>query len=70
MFLGLTNSLAMFQTIINEILRNFINTRKVVSFIDNVVVGIETKKGYDEIVEEIVKRLVGNSLYIKPKKYK
>ena len=37
---------------------------------DNVVVGIETKKGYDEIVEEIVKRLVGNSLYIKPKKYK
>ena len=70
MFLGLTNSLAMFQTIINEILRNFINTRKVVSFIDNVVVGIETKKGYDKIVEEIVKRLVGNSLYIKPKKYK
>ena len=70
MFLGLTNSLAMFQTIINEILRNFINTRKVVSFMDNVVVGIETKKGYDEIVEEIVKRLVGNSLYIKPKKYK
>ena len=70
MFLGLTNSLAMFQTIINEILRNFINTRKVVSFIDNVVVGIETKKGYDEIVEEIVKRLVRNSLYIKPKKCK
>ena len=70
MFLGLTNSLAMFQAIINEILRNFINTRKVVSFIDNVVVGIETKKGYDKIVEEIVKRLVGNSLYIKPKKYK
>jgi len=70
MFLGLTNSLAMFQTIINEILRKFINTRKVMSFIDNVVVGIETKKGYDEIVEEIVKRLVGNSLYIKPKKCK
>ena len=70
MFFGLTNSLAMFQTIMNEILKNFINTGKVVSFIDNVVVGIETKEGYNEIVEEIVKRLVGNSLYIKPEKCK
>jgi len=36
-FFRLTNSLAIFQTIINEILQNLINTREVASFIDNVM---------------------------------
>jgi len=47
-----------------------INTEKVVSFIDDVIVEIEEKKGYNNIVEEVVKRLVENSLYIKLEKYK
>ena len=70
MFFKLTNSLVIFQIIINEILWNLINTRKVVSFIDNVIVGIEEEEGCDEVVEEIVKRLVKNNLYVKPEKYK
>ena len=41
----------------NEILRNLINTREVSSFIDNMIVEIEDEKGHDEIVEEIVKRM-------------
>jgi len=41
----------------NEILRNLINTREVSSFINNMIVEIEDKKGHDEIVEEIVKRM-------------
>ena len=32
-----------------------INTGKVVSFIDNVIVGTEKEEEYDKIVEEIVK---------------
>jgi len=48
---------------INEILWNLINTGKVVSFIDNVIVGAETEEGHDEIVEEVVKRLAENDLY-------
>ena len=40
------------------------------SFIDDVIVGTEEKKGHDEIVEEVVKRLVENVLYIKPEKCK
>jgi len=32
-------------------------------------VGIKTKEGHDEIVEEILKRLEENGLYIKPEKY-
>jgi len=59
------NSPTTFQTMINEILRDLINTGKVVSFIDNVIVATETEEGYDKIVEEVVRRLVENDLYIK-----
>jgi len=47
-----------------------INTGKVVSFIDDVIVGMEEEEGHNEVVEEVVKRLVENSLYVKPEKYK
>jgi len=70
MFFGLTNSPVMFQTIINEILRNLINTGEVASFIDDVIVGIEEEKRYDEVVEEVVRRLAENNLYVKPEKCK
>jgi len=69
-FFRLMNSSATFQTIMNEILQNLINTGKVESFIDDIIVEMETEKGHDEIVEEVVKRLVENSLYVKPEKYK
>ena len=54
----------------NEILRGLINTGKVASFIDDIIAGTEMKEEYDELVEEVVKMLVENNLYIKPKKYK
>jgi len=41
-----------------------------VSFIDNVIVGIEEEEEHDKIVKEIVKRLAENDLYVKPEKYK
>jgi len=48
-----------------------INTGKVASFIDIVIVGIYEKEGHDEVVEKVVKRLVKNNLYMKlKKKYK
>ena len=54
----------------NEILWDLINTEKVASFIDDVIIGTEMKKGHDKIVEKVVKRLVENNLYVKPKKCK
>jgi len=42
----------------------------VVSFIDDVIVKMEEEEGHDKVVEEVVKRLVENNLYIKPKKCK
>ena len=56
-FFRLTNSLEIFQTIVNEILRDLINTGEVASFINNVIVGMEEKEEYDEVVEKVVKRL-------------
>ena len=41
MFFGLTNSLAMFYIMMNEILWDLINTREVASFIDDVIVDID-----------------------------
>jgi len=43
-FFGLKNLLATFQTIMNEILWNLINTREVASFIDDIIVGMEEEK--------------------------
>jgi len=54
----------------NEILENLINTEKVASFIDNIIVGTEDKERHDKIIEKVVRRLVENNLYIKLKKYK
>ena len=54
----------------NKILQDLINTGKVVSFIDDVIIGIETEEGYDKIVKKVVRRLAENDLYIKPEKYK
>jgi len=70
MFFGLTNSPAIFKTIMNEILQDLINTREVASFIDDIMVEIKKEEEHSEIVEEVVKRLAKNDLYVKPEKYK
>ena len=70
MFFRLTNLLATFQAMMNELLRDLINTGKVVVFIDDVIVGTETEERHDELVAEIIKRLEENDLYVKPEKCK
>ena len=69
-FFGLTNSPATFQAIMNELLRDLINTEKVAAFIDDVIVGTETEKGHNDIVAEVIRRLEENNLYVKPEKCK
>jgi len=69
MFFGMTNSPATFQAMMNEILRDMINEEKVAAFVDNMLVGTEMEEGYDEIVEEVLRRLEENDLYVKPEKY-
>ena len=70
MFFGLTNSPATFQVMMNELLRDLINTRKVAAFIDDVIVETEMEEEHDELVAEVIKRLEENNLYVKPEKCK
>jgi len=68
MFFGMINSPATFQVIMNEILRDIINKGKVAAFVDDILVEIETEEGHDKIMEEVLKRLEENDLYVKPEK--
>ena len=69
MFFGLTNSPATFQAMMNDLLRNLVIEKKVAVFINNVMVATEMEEGHDEIVEEVLRRLEKNNLFVKPEKY-
>jgi len=68
MFFRMTNLPATFQAMMNEILRDLINEGKVTAFMDDVLIGTETEEGHNKIVEEILRRLEENDLYIKLEK--
>jgi len=70
MFFGLTNSPATFQAMMDELLRDLINTGKVATFIDDMIIGMETEEGHNELVVEVIKRMEENNLYVKPEKCK
>ena len=68
MFFGMINSPAIFQVMINEILRDLVNKDKVAIFINDILVRTETEKRHNEIMEEVLRRLEENNLYMKPEK--
>ena len=68
MFFGLTNSPATFQVMMNDLLRDLVVEEKVAVFIDNMMIAMEIEKGHDEIVEEVLRRLEKNDLFVKPEK--
>jgi len=70
MYFGLTNSPATFQTMMNDLFWDLINQGDTATFIDDILVATDTKKGHDELVEEVLKRLEENDLFVKPEKYK
>jgi len=53
---------------INDILRDLIDTGDIAVFIDDMLVETEDKKKHNEIVEEVLKRIEKNDLYIKLEK--
>ena len=52
MFFGLINSSATFQTMMNKILRDLVDNRKVASFIDDVIVETEEEEEHDKVVNK------------------
>jgi len=70
MYFGLTNSPTTFQTMMNDLFRDLINQGNTATFIDDILVATDTEEGHDELVEEVLKRLEENDLFVKPEKYK
>jgi len=68
MYFGLTNSLVTFQTMMNDLFQDMINQKNMAIFIDDIIVATNTKKGHNELVEEVLKRLEENNLFIKPER--
>jgi len=68
MFFGLMNLPVTFQAMMNELLRNLINTGKVAAFIDDIIIETETEEKHDELVAEVIRRLEENNLYVKLEK--
>ena len=54
----------------NDLFRDLINQGDTAIFINDILVAMDTEEGYDELVEEILKRLEENDLFVKPEKHK
>jgi len=67
-FFGLTNSPATFQVMMNDLLRDMIEKKGVAVFIDDVMIGTKTEEEHNEIVEEVLRRMEENDLFVKPEK--
>ena len=61
--------LATFQAMMNDLLRDVIEVGDITAFIDDVMVGIETKKEHDDIIEKVLRKMVENDLFVKLEKY-
>jgi len=70
MYFRLTNSPTTFQTIVNDLFRDLINQGDTATFINNILVATDTEEGHDKLVEEVLKRLEENDLFVKPEKCK
>ena len=52
----------------NDLLRDIIEKGEIVVFIDDVMIATETEKEHDEIIEEVLRKMEENDLFVKPKK--
>ena len=70
MYFGLTNSSATFQTMMNDLFQDLINQGDTATFIDDILVATDTEEGHNELIEEVLRRLEENDLFVKPEKCK
>ena len=68
MFLGLTNSLATFQMMMNSLLWDLINTGKVLVYMDDIIIFTNNLDEHRKLVHQVLQILCENKLYLKLKK--
>ena len=55
---------------INDIFQDLINQGDTATFINDILVAMDTEKRHNELVEKVLKRLEENDLFVKPEKCK
>jgi len=70
MYFGLTNSPTTFQIMMNDLFWDLINQGGTITFIDDILIAMNMEEGHDELVEEVLRRLEENDLFVKPEKYR
>jgi len=53
----------------NNLFYDIINQENIATFIDNIIVATEIEEEHDEIVEEVLRQLEENNLFVKLEKY-
>jgi len=68
MFFGLCNSLATFQTMMDDIFDDLITEGVVVVYLDNILIFMETLKEHRRVTRRVMELLQKNNLFLKPKR--
>jgi len=68
MFFGMTNSLATFQTMMNDIFWNLIVEGIVVVYLDDILIFTKTKEEHEQAVQRVLQVLKENKLFLRPEK--
>lgn len=66
---GLTNALAVFQNLVNDVLRDFLH-KSVFVYLDDILIFSKTLDQHKVNVWQVLQRLMEDSLYVKAKKCK
>jgi len=54
----------------NDLFQDLINQGDTATFIDNILVATDIEEGHNELIEEVLRRLEENDLFVKPEKCK
>jgi len=69
MFFGMTNSLAIFQTMMNDIFWNLITEDIMVVYLDDILIFTKMEKEHVQAVLQVLQVLKENKLFLCPEKY-
>src|SRR5712692_780582 len=67
-FFSLTNSPAMFQSMMNELFKDLIDTGLVFIYMDDILIATKTREQHRELVKQVLQCLQDNNLFLKPGK--
>src|SRR5712692_11948000 len=68
MFFSLTNSPVTFQSMMNELFKDLIDTGLVFIYMDDILIATKTMEQHWELVKQVLQHLWDNNLFLKPEK--